>query len=340
MTDIQDLCNKLEKARIQGNFDDLAETLTLHANLLVEAGQYTQACSELDEAANIHKQYGRTYDEGRCTHLAATLCRFYGNLDEAKKRALYAVQIAEPASPIIVSATTELGEIALAQHNGSDAIVAYSQALAHGEAVGLVDTARASLLRRLAIALAMKNRYQEAADNLAEAYKLLLRAGDDSTALQTLIEQITALQQGNNLIEAEKVRFYATQVAQEANNKGVLAELCLLQASQALELKDINTAMLAAQTARTYALESVVPVSYISAVITIAELADTQGDRLSAYETLAVGWVTLADLLGRDTAKATFEPKLLELRNRWGVVMFNNIKQTYEDRRRAKRDLT
>ena len=211
MSDLEHLEKQLQDARHQGNLDDLAETLTIHANALVELGQYAQAGLELDEASSIHHQCGRIYDEGRCIHLAATLYRFDGNLDEAKKRALYAVQIAEPASQIMVSATAELGEIALAQHNSSDAIVAYSNALTEGKAAGLVATARAALLRKRAMALGMSSRYKEAAEDLAEAYDLLSEAGDESTALQTLVEQATALQQSGNLVESEQVKLHAKE---------------------------------------------------------------------------------------------------------------------------------
>jgi tetratricopeptide (TPR) repeat protein len=239
----------------------------------------------------------------------------------------------------MISATAELGEIALAQHNSSDAIVVYSNALTEGKAAGLVATAHAALLRKRAMALGMSSRYKEAAEDLAEAYNLLSEAGDESTALQTLVEQATALQQSGNLVESEQVKLHAKELAEAIGNYSVLAELYLLQSAQALDRKDIEIAMSAAQLAQSYALEAVAPTAYISATIAIAEISDNQGDRLRAYETLAVGWVTLGDLLGSDTAKITFEPKLIELRYRWGMQAFIQIKQLYETKRRAVKGL-
>jgi len=57
---------------------------------------------------------------------------------------------------------------------------------------------------------------------------------------------------------------------------------------------------------------------------------------LTAYEVLAVvDWVTVSDVLGREVASSMFEPKLLELRDRWGVKTFNEVKLAYEEKRRS-----
>ena len=54
---------------------------------------------------------------------------------------------------------------------------------------------------------------------------------------------------------------------------------------------------------------------------------------MGAYEALAVGWVTLADLLGGDLARLAFEPKLMEIRERWGAPAFDTVKKIYEAHR-------
>jgi hypothetical protein len=92
--------------------------------------------------------------------------------------------------------------------------------------------------------------------------------------------------------------------------------------------------MASALAARTEALAANAPTSYTGAALAIAQLAESASDRLGAYEALAVGWVTLADLLGRDLARMTFEPKLKEMRERWGAAVFDAIKKTYEAQRR------
>ena len=43
--------------------------------------------------------------------------------------------------------------------------------------------------------------------------------------------------------------------------------------------------------------------------------------------------VTLADLFGSDIARTAFEPKLKEMRERWGHSTFTGTKRAYEERR-------
>src|SRR5436189_295546 len=45
---------------------------------------------------------------------------------------------------------------------------------------------------------------------------------------------------------------------------------------------------------------------------------------------LAVGWVTLRDLLGATAARTVFQPRLLALRTRWGLARFAAVKRSYE----------
>ena len=88
------------------------------------------------------------------------------------------------------------------------------------------------------------------------------------------------------------------------------------------------------QSARQHALEATAPTQYIAAAIAILELSEATGDRLGSYAALAMGWVTLSDLMGKEVARASFEPKLVAMRQRWGASTFEDIKATYETRRR------
>lgn len=333
---LDSLTAQLESARQSHDLDDLAAALVRHANALVELGQLASAQVELDEAAAIHQQQGRPYDEARCTHFAATLCRLTGDLEGAKQRLDRASPLAEPGTPVAVSIATEQGELALAEGQASVAAAAYRRALDEGKVAGLLDTAQAALLRKRAIALTFDQRYQEAAQDLSLAYALLQQAGDRTTAIRTLIEAATALHQGGEINAADTARQRAREAATEATDHHALSDLYLLDAAAALNRQDGNAALEAALLARTHALEAIAPISYISAALAIAQLSEALGDRAAAYEALAVGWVTLADLLGRDTAKATFAPKLEEMRDRWGEATFTQVKTEYENQRRAK----
>ena len=198
MSDTLDLSTRrLADARQRGDADEIAEALAVHANALLTKGHIGAARSELDEAAAIHRARDRVYDEARCTHLAATLCRFEGRLDEARQRANRALALAGSRGPIAVSAHTELGEIALAEGQVAQAAAAFQAALDVGRDAGLVAPARAAILRRRAAALVAAKQFVDAIHDLETAYGLLIEAGDRATAARTLIEQATAFQHGD-----------------------------------------------------------------------------------------------------------------------------------------------
>jgi len=46
--------------------------------------------------------------------------------------------------------------------------------------------------------------------------------------------------------------------------------------------------------------------------------------------------VTLGDLLGNGLARMSFEPKLKEMREGWGAEAFDEVKKSYEARRRRE----
>jgi len=52
--------------------DDKAEALMRTANSLIPQGKWPEAAEALEEAAWMHAEAGRSYDESRCLQLAAT----------------------------------------------------------------------------------------------------------------------------------------------------------------------------------------------------------------------------------------------------------------------------
>jgi tetratricopeptide (TPR) repeat protein len=326
---------RLAEARSRGDADDIAEALALHANALLQAGKIAEARDELDEAAAIHRDRGRAYDEARLTHMAATLHRMGGNLDEAQKRAEHALARGGAGTPIAVSAATEMGEIALARKDAAAAARAYAEALAHGERTGLIPAGRAALLRRRGMALAAGGRHADAVRDLQQAHALLRQSGDSRGATRALIEAATALQNAGDLAAAKRLRAEAAREAQQSADRSALADLAILESAEALERKDADKAMAAALEARSHALAARDPVPYIGAAHAISRLAEARNDRLGAYEAAAAGWATLADLLGQDAARAAFKPALEQMRQRWGPETFAKVKEEYEAGRRA-----
>jgi hypothetical protein len=70
--------------------------------------------------------------------------------------------------------------------------------------------------------------------------------------------------------------------------------------------------------ARQHALDGVAPLAYVAAAIAESSLAEHAGDDESAYGSLATGYATLGDLVGKQVSASTVEGPLLELRRRWG----------------------
>jgi hypothetical protein len=332
---MDDTATQLARARRGNDPDKLALALSNHADRLVKKGQIESAGKQLDEAAQIHHQANRAYDEARCSHLAATLYRFQGDFEAARNRLQRAHSLAKPGSAIAVSVATESAELALAEKDGSAAAAGYLQAINEGQLAGLLPTARASLLRKCATALVMAGEHHQAAYNLDAAYRLLLDAGERTQATRTLVEKAAALYQGNDLVESGKVRNSAIHEALSQSDDHALSDLYLLQATMDVDRHHLTNALKAAETARDYALIAVAPTSYISAVLALAEIHEAHKNHFATYEALVVGWVTLADLLGAEAAKELFEPKLIDLRQSWGVETFGKVKTSYETQRRA-----
>jgi hypothetical protein len=332
---MDDTATQLARARRGNDPDKLALALSNHADSLIKKGQIESAGKQLDEAAQIHHQADRAYDEARCSHLAATLYRFQGDFEAARSRLQRAHSLAKPGSAIAVSVATESAELALAEKDGSAAATAYRLAINEGQLAGLLPTAKASLLRKCATALVMAGEHHQAAYDLDAAYRLLLDAGERTQATRTLIEKASALYQGGDLVESGKVRNSALHEALFQGDDHALSDLYLLQATMNVDRRDLINALEAAETARDHALTAVAPMSYISAVLALAEIHEARKNHSATYAVLAAGWVTLADLLGVEAAKELFEPKLINLRQSWGVETFSKVKTSYETQRRT-----
>jgi hypothetical protein len=144
--------------------------------------------------------------------------------------------------------------------------------------------------------------------NLEHLQVANLQIGETQTALRGLIKIATALQQRKETDAANYLRQKAVGAAKKANDR-------CLGGSDSCIGRDRPSSLY--QCSRCH-------------------LPTYRGDRLSAYEALVVGWVTISDLMGREVARSMFEPKLLELRDRWGIEIFKDIKSSYEAKRREK----
>ncbi len=326
---------KVADARAAGDAAGLAKALVTLAGPLVTEGRFSDARAALDEAAAIHQRLNRKDDERHCRQFSATLSRFLSDLEGARTRALRAAELSPDGSPGAVSAAAELGEIALVARDATAAAAAFGDALSHAAGLGLKPPEMSGLLRKRAAALATAGDTAAAVTALDEAAVLLERAGDHSNALRAEIEAVTAWQNAGRMSEANELRARLFTRARELADDHALADLELLESAAALDRRDPAAALAAATRARDHALRANAPVSYVAAVVAIAELADQLNDRVGAYGALAAGYVTLDDLLGAEVGRETFAPRLRALQQKWGAGEFQRIKAAYEAQRRG-----
>ena len=330
-----DTATKLIAARQSKDRDAIAVALIDHADTFVRAGKLSEARALLSEAVTIHQQKQRDYDEARCTQFIATLYRLEGHLEAAKNHATRAKKLAGQDNPVAVSALTELGETALAGGDANAAAEAFQQAIHEGQNAGLLPAAQSVLRRKRATALTHLKQFSQAAEELQKAFEQLQQADNHSEANQTKIEQASVYQISGDTVAAKRVLDEVKSLAEQTQDNKALANVHLLLSTQAVEDKNLTLALQLAKVARDNALQAVDPLLYISAACAISELADKLNDRLTAYEALVVGWVTVGDVLGKQVAKETFTPKIEALISRWGETEFRRIKTEYEDRRRS-----
>jgi tetratricopeptide (TPR) repeat protein len=330
-----ELARRLVAARKSGDADELADALARHADALIKSGDFAAARAELDEAAGIHQKHGRTYDQARLSHMAASLSRMAGDLPGARRRAQRALELVAPDTQIAASALTELGEDDVAEGKFADAADHYTSAITAANAASFADVAVATLYRRRAGVLARIGRHADAVQDLELASERFARGGDLQSALRVRVEQATAAQEGGDSATAQRTADEARRRAEASGDHLALADLNLLASAAAIQRADLGAALAAAHNARQDALVAVAPHLYAAAAIAIAQLSEEQGERVAAYAALANGWATLRDLLGAELARATFEPKLQDMEARWGTAALASIKAEYEAGRRA-----
>jgi len=294
-----------------------------------------EAIGELDEALEIHAQAERALPQAKCLHLSATVCRVQGELDAAEDRARRGEALAPAATPTLVAAIMEQGEVAVLRGKFADAADHYQRALVQGRAAGLLPDEQARLLRKRGKMLSAGGRHDEAAADIREARTLHETTGTADEARRASVELAVVLEQAGAGDQALATIDEALADARAAADHHVAADLELLAAGRAVAAGALDDALECARRARIHALDTIAPLSYVSAVITISEITNALGDRDAAYEALATGWVTTADVLGDPAAKQLFEPRLRALSEAWGEEAFAQVREAHDERRRA-----
>jgi tetratricopeptide (TPR) repeat protein len=280
----------------------------------------------------LHRKARRTDDEARCLVLLATCRRLAGDLDRASTAVERARRLTPGFSKASLEAAVEYAEVAAAKQDHQSACRSLELAITCRRRLELPrDNAEARLLRRRGLLFGADGQPDRAVADLREAASIFESIGESHSAQRMLVELATFVR--TNVPDAFAGALAEARAA-VADDAALNGELDLLEGAVAVDEGRLEDARTLTVRARDRALASVQPTLYIGSCLALAELADLEGDRVGAYETLAVGWVTLGDLVGRDVAEAVFEPQLSVLRQRWGDEAFDAARAAYADERR------
>jgi hypothetical protein len=311
------------------NGPDPAERLMRGALSLIPQGDWAGAAATLEQAASLHAQAKRTYDEARCLQLAATLRRASGDAASSRMLTERAAAVATVDLPLAVSILAERAEALAAQGEHRQAAETWTECLEKARQARLAPPGLIGLLRRRAAVYIGVGELSRAAADFAESCGL----ADERVAGFLRAEQARLLLDHGYAAEAA-----SALLAADVADPHLRAEILTLQARMARESGDAATARDRALTARAAALEAVAPVAYFAASVELAEALDAAGLRVDAYTALATAWGTLSDLLGRDLANSWVEPCLLAFRLRWSDAAFAEAKAAHDARRRTEQE--
>ena len=164
---------KKETSSSQANYDDKAYALMQSALDLMSNGLWQQASLKLKNAALIHQQTGRVYDEARCLQLAATLSRASGELSKAENLVNRASTVASKNLPLSISIQCEQAEIAYAENRFEDAIKSWTDALKNSGEAGLGSDGFSAILRRRAATYILLEQIRESRQDYDAAFHIL-----------------------------------------------------------------------------------------------------------------------------------------------------------------------
>jgi tetratricopeptide (TPR) repeat protein len=312
------------------------EQLVRRATALAAEGRLEEAGALFGRASVVNRGAGLRDGEARCLTLLAQCRRLLGDRHGAAVAIGRARRLAAEGGAAAVAAAIEKAEIDVAHGDLEDAVLALGDALRWRAATAPPDAADARLLRRRAIIQGGLGRVDAAARDLAAAATLLDEAGEHATARRVLVERATMLHQASDRAPFDAALGEARRAVDDSGDRALAGELDLLEGAVAVADGRLDDAMALSRLAREHALASIQPTTYVGSCVAISQLADLRGDRVAAYEALAVGWATLADLMGRDGAAQVFQPHLQSLEERWGPQALAEARQSYEDRRRRQ----
>src|SRR6185437_6226739 len=184
---------------------DRAHELMESAHRLIAQGSWAKAGAALEEAAAIHMQAGRSYDQARCLQLAATLHRSAGDLAKAAMLADRAGTIPTGDAPLDVSIATERAQSAFDQGRYDESIQAFDRALDAAESAKMPPGQMSALERKRAAAQAAMGSIEQASRGFERACELLDVSGDHAGAQFVRVEEAGMLAENGRTDQAQAI---------------------------------------------------------------------------------------------------------------------------------------
>jgi hypothetical protein len=324
---LAELRSRLAAARAAGDSASEAQLLQDAAVLHASMGQTEEAKKRLRSAVDLLLAQDRAQDAANAEYSFGVL--------EARNpaRAAQARESFRRAADGFEDphwrgrALAQLGDVELQRADIPAAAIAFGHAADAFRAAGDA-AAEADAMRRLAQALLLAGREQEAAQVLARAVDEALAGGLAETAVGLRLDRRAILGPGAD--ETDSLGAIITD-ARRQDRPDLAARAYLARAGERAQRGDLAGALDDADSSRANALEAIDPITYTMACLQLAELHELRGDRIAAVGALVKCQASLGELLG-DEARAPVIAVLEAQEARWGQEAFDEALERFKAR--------
>lgn len=307
------------------------EMLETQARTRLAKADLNGAASLLQHAARDWNHVGNDARAGACWLLAASTLRLAGQMKEAGHAARCA-EVLPLSDAVRRGVDMELAEQALASGDAAMARERFAFVLAR-YADQMDAPLRAVVLQRRATAASAAQDERAAAADHRAAADLLQASGQLADAETARLAAVSCLAK----VDATAADTLWRDIDRLPPRDGAgAARRGLVGGQLAEQAGQTAIALVRYGVARQGALDARDAAAYLAASVQSSILLEQQGQAGDAYARLASAWVTLGDLLGRDTAAAMLRPAMKDLRDRLGLEEFQRVREAYAERRRKR----
>lgn len=320
---------EVEARRKGSDREALARSLESAASLNMKTADVVPASEALEEAGRLWSGLNRFDNAGNCYLLAASSFRLASMMDRAARSLDSGQALRENLDEKLRRGfVMERSEQHLASGRFSQAVQGFAEIIGEEE-VRSNPLLLAQVMQRRAAASIAGGSPESGADDLLECsriYETHRKPGDAEACGLAASAALCAVDPE----AAEKI--YLRFESGVPENGAAACRRGMVGGKTALSLGKPELALKRFDQARQGALDTADPVLFFSAAVAASEAAESAGEITTAYGRLASAWVTLSDLIGKDSAGLWVRPVLANLKLRLGDEVFNSARRAYEKR--------